>query len=318
MSTKKVSSLIVPKSFTLEKTGITQSAITMFMACRRKFLFYINRLDAPKSASSAMAFGSLFHAMLDKLYVYGAVPSGEMVNAWFDAETSEYRKNNPLITEQEVEDELAVAMPLFLGYLERYGSIDARKKFFSVEKTYAANYMGVTLRMKPDGFFTAENGGAWLMEHKTKSRIDEEGLTQSLGMNFQVLYYITPAKKYLNLKNSLVGCLYNIVRKPGLRRGKNESLAEFSARIKADIALRPEWYFIRQEIAFTPADLKRHEMELSAILSDIDSALHDKRRMYRNTNACLQPYPCQFLANCSGDTCEGLVKRKTVYRELSE
>ena len=316
MPAKKVSSLTIPKKYSLDMDGITQSAIVKFMTCRRLFLFYINKLDVPKSGWGAMGFGSLFHAMLDRLYKSGKMPERPEITTWLNEETDIFLADNPMVNMQDMEDDLAVIFPLFTGYVNQYGDIDCKKNFVSVEKTYSAPFGQAKLRMKPDGYFRAENGGLWLMEHKTKSRIDEDGLTLSLGMNFQVLFYFAAAKDYLNEKKNPVGCLYNIVRKPGLRRGKGETLHEFSNRIEVDISARPEWYYIRQEIAFTPKDIDQFQKELKMIIQNISTALSDKRHMYRNTSACLSPFPCPYLANCAGDTCEGLVKREKLFREL--
>jgi len=77
-----------------------------------------------------------------------------------------------------------------------------------------------------------------------------------------------------------------------------QSPDEYRERLIADIMQRPEWYFARQEIPRLDADIQEFAVELW----QQQKQLSDCKRMgrwFRNTNACLHPYRCEFFEICS-------------------
>ena len=82
------------------------------------------------------------------------------------------------------------------------------------------------------------------------------------------------------------------------QRANDETPLEYGARIADAIAENPSSYFVRMEIARTDDDLIEFEQEMW----DQAKLLGDCRRhgrWYRNTQACLTPYRCDFLAICA-------------------
>lgn len=127
----------------------------------------------------------------------------------------------------------------------------------------------VKLRGRRDGVFLhPTDNTVWLLENKTKGNIDEEGLQATLHKDAQTMLYsytISQAtfaskdKKGKTIAFDKVcpsGVIYNVIRRPGLRPKKGESLPQYVQRIHDDIKERPRHYFMRWKVDLTEADLK--------------------------------------------------------------
>lgn len=82
---------------------------------------------------------------------------------------------------------------------------------------------------------------------------------------------------------------------------RRETPEEFGERLAADLAERPDFYFARHEIPRIESDIEDFRNELWQIAQQIGEATH-KGRWYRNTDACLRPYKCEFFGPCSNGT----------------
>lgn len=80
-----------------------------------------------------------------------------------------------------------------------------------------------------------------------------------------------------------------------------ETFVEHSARIRADIDARPQWYFQRREITRTPAELEEFQQELWHVAQQIRySQLHEIHP--KNGNICFRYYgsrPCPYWDICT-------------------
>ena len=92
------------------------------------------------------------------------------------------------------------------------------------------------------------------MENKTKGQIDEEGILASLPFDLQTMLYVYCLQKHLGQK--VEGVLYNVIRRPGLRRKKTEQIEEFVDRIQDDVVKRPMHYFMRWRVEFLEEDIE--------------------------------------------------------------
>ena len=119
-------------------------------------------------------------------------------------------------------------------------------------------------------------------------------------------------------KKSVQGALYNIIRRSGLQQGKKESLKEYIERVNKDIENRPDWYFIRYEIAISKGDLRIFEEDLNKILRDFVEWLNNPWG-YKNTSQCTMKYGrCQNIPICSMQDYTYFTKRKAVFKELED
>lgn len=203
-----------------------------------------------------------------------------------------------------------------------------------------------------DGIVRFE-GRDYLLEHKTTSEdISDPNAPywRRLAIDAQVSGYVL---SYWQMGRKLEGTLYDVIRKPSIRpkqitktiaqqiivggmychadvsdatrevirNGKLEieNSELFEARLVADIAERPDWYFQRRTIPRLDGEVAEYATELWETADEIRQARVGNRH-YRNPGACmLYNSPCEFLGLCSGhDSVESdnWRKRESVHAEL--
>ena len=105
--------------------------------------------------------------------------------------------------------------------------------------------------------------------------------------------------------------------KPGKKEGTfaiRETPNMYGARLLADIAERPEFYFARREVAKTDAEIDRFHNELLSILATMKS-MHKTCSWYHCEKQCEATYKCDFIDICyngvdpDGELPEGLVRK---------
>ena len=153
-----------------------------------------------------------------------------------------------------------------------------------------------------------------MQEHKTKGRIEEDMLIQTLAFDFQNLFYITAQTLEDNVKIPRV--LYNIIRNPGLKQGKAESFKEYMTRIEDDVLSRPDFYYIRYEIPYSEQSKQRFKKQLITKLMEAHKFLNGELPLYRNEDACKMPFKCPYLGACSSGTMAGYKIVDDLFPEL--
>lgn len=103
---------------------------------------------------------------------------------------------------------------------------------------------------------------------------------------------------------------------------RTEDAREFGARLRADIATRPSFYYARQEIPRLSADLDECRAELWQQQQDIRGA-QKSGHWYRNSAQCSAMGRCQYLGIChsgfTGDNIPaGFVRVDDLHPELKE
>jgi hypothetical protein len=122
---------------------------------------------------------------------------------------------------------------------------------FKVDHTTPSG-MVVPLRGRWDAVYEQADG-IWLMENKTKSRVDEEAILASLPFDLQTMLYVHALQKHT--ERDVSGILYNVIRRPLLRQKKKETSSEYLLRIQDDILTRPEHYFMRWKVDLVAQDV---------------------------------------------------------------
>lgn len=298
---------ISDKSF-LKNIGLTQSLILAYQSCLRKFVLKANGYSV-KSKRDKFLFGSLVHEALDLLY------SNKYTN-FSDFEiyfTNKKMKEFLLVDTQQVELDFALCGIMISEYCKRYTDDFSKKKFDGVEEEFEVSHNIATLRGKKDGCFYIDKK-RWLMEHKTKSRFNEESLMLQLSHDFQNLFYILADE--LMHGEKIAGVLYNVIRKPQLKIKRTETIKEFCDRVLEDVKKRPEWYFIRWEIPYTKKDKQRFIVELNQKMQAIDTAIQTNS-FYKCENSCASQYTCDFLPACAANSLIGLEKNDNIFPELN-
>lgn len=323
-----------PPLWDLYRDGVTQSVLTSFLTCPEKCRLGLIEGLTPLRVSGALAFGNLFHEMLDLVY------SAEREGAPYDVKALlagiEERDRAVLLeaatdeySMEDFEENIGMAEPLLAEYFKQWGSDFSQYQWESLEEVFEAKWSDafacpgdptfgppIFVRGKFDGIFRM-HGKLWLFETKTKSRIEDSHIADSLSYNFQVMVYLWAAKQVYGER--VHGVVYNLVRRPQLRRGKGQSVFQFCDRVALDIQERPEFYFTRLNCTVPESDQKEFEKRFDAIMTRFLAwARNIEKNNFKWQPACGAPYPCQFLPICSGSGDRKKFKRRLeVFPELA-
>lgn len=284
------------KSYSLHSDGLTQSLISAWCECPQKFEYKINRWEGFQRDTTN--FGTLFHDALEMIY----------------------NIKNRAPTEKDIYDFLEdhddlngmKAIVLLNEYIKVYKGDFKNKRFIAVEKVFDVPYNGVRLRGKFDGLYTAKDGSLWIIEHKTKSQINEDDLMLKLSFDFQNQFYIVCAG--IHYKKPIAGILYNVIRNPAHKQGAKEGRVDFQKRLQKEVAENPDHFFKRFEVPYTKKQMTMFtEKELPAKIESIE-----RRVVYKNQGACSSPFRCSFLNACGTGSMNGYTATKDPFSELKE
>ena len=321
--------------YDMERDGITQSMISMWLTCREKAKLYIQGWDS-KYHSSALTYGSIGHGMLELAYLdikagkLKSPPTFSQSRKYADLVEKKWRLENlKPNTEalQYLETSLALmeqTLPIYFDFWKKdftkmnWKSLETNFKIpLTFDWPVSEAKVTVLIRGKRDGEFTSPN--LWLFETKFKSMISEGDIVETLSFETQVLLYIWAM--WMENKKKVVpkGVMYNIVRRTSLKQKSGEPLNKYALRIAEDMKERRKFYFIRMEAAITLPELEKFEKELISIVKDMYTWWKGEGQHYKNTYSCIGKYGrCSMLGVCSRDDWSGLVKRKTMFKELED
>jgi len=313
----------------LERDGLTQSLLSMFLTCRQKARFYLSGWNS-KYCSEALTFGSLCHGMLELAYLdiqskkLTGTPSAQQIRRYGGIIEKKWNAENPrssVDTLVMVEKSLAVLEQMVPRYFDFWKEDFKKMKWVSLEGQFDVRArpgpgLAIRVRGKQDGKFSLKKE-LWLFETKTKSMVNEGDLLDTLSLDLQVRLYLWAMRE--GAKTAPTGCLYNIIRKTAAKQGKNESIPKFARRVAEDIDDRPEFYFMRLEVATSRGEIEEFEGELFGLLRDFAAWRNGKLPHYKNPNNCIGKYGrCEYINVCARNDYSTLVKRKIIFKELSD
>ncbi len=320
------------KFYDMERDGITQSLMSMFLTCREKARLYCEGWDS-KYSSPSLTYGSVGHSGLELAYLdiksgkLKGAPSIGQARRYVDETEKRWKLENPKPNNealQYLEESLALIEQTIPRYFDFWKEDFKKKEWVSLEEKFRVNtdikVKGKTITIpvngKKDGLFKSAKG-LWLFETKFKSMISEGDIVETLSFETQIMLYMWSVMKEKGITPK--GALYNIIRRTSLRQKVGESLVKYAQRIGKDIDSRPDFYFMRMESATTEEELKAFEVDFSRIVKDMYKWHIGLVGHYKNTYSCIGKYGrCQYLPTCSRGDKSGLVKRKTMFKELQD
>lgn len=312
------------KKFNPVRDGVTATLITRWLSCRESARLYLAGWT-PMVFKESLLFGSLFHDLLRMLYdhyvedyaprgVHKLVADAEKVAApWFDRHLRETaRSMSDPSNVEALERDIAVCSVMIAPYVRRYEEDFRKLEWVGLETEFDVEWEGMRLRGKRDGVYR-KGKKLWILETKTKGRVDEAGLMEQLLIDFQSQFYMLATQ--LELGEQPSGVDYNVVRRPGQRLKISEPLNEFAERIQVDIKGRPDYYFMRYEIFFAEEDLDRFNADLKIVLEEFRLWAAGNLPCYRNLSSCVGRWNCTYLPMCSSGTTVGF-RKSGIFREL--
>lgn len=318
--------------------GVTSSLLRTFLTCREQtYLKYIEGWQQP-GIREPIEFGWIFHNALEHLAA-GKDPVRSV--------TAYVTKRSKGLTagDQQTLNRLAgmakAMIPLYIEYWAKYDKLKItewveHESVFDQQVSVPGHAGDIRLRGRRDGAFTSGKKGAflWLFETKTKGVIPEQTLLNVLPFDTQVMLYSYVLG--LEYDQKVAGVIYNVIRRPGLRIRKDDTLKKFCDRVKDDVHARPEHYFMRWQVQFDADEIETWvQFKLNHLLMEMvewiarleDATDHFKfperrwnaRNHYINDNSLHGAYgPCDLFSAITQGNYVGLEQSSTVFQELED
>jgi len=301
--------------------GVTQSILSTWLTCPQKARYVLDGWIGDGALSGPLRFGSCFHNLLEVLY--SEVGAGDLpheniprfFNSWSKAWTKlNISRSSGADDYEAIRLDISMANGLLDGYIKMWPKdFNGMTEWVALEDTFDIEWRGFRLRGKVDGIKRV-NGKLWLLESKTRGRIDEKTLPDLLSFDFQSMFYITAMSQ--RMKEPVAGVVYNIIRRPGIKLRKNETMKTYAGRLAVETVIRPNHYYKRYEMSYSVSDLLRFEGDLIVKLSLFSKWLRGEHPNYRNETACVGRFPCDFIPACASCGMTGYVQERKLFREL--
>ena len=329
--------------------GVSQSILEGWLNCRQ--LAYLRTVCGltPHDASRPLIHGSISHGAIKLALrrvmnepagmtvadLQRAVPKdvASSLSSWRLTPENANASTASLDIAEESAAFLAAILPSYWGH---WGKKDLVRKWVKVEDRFkvpikifgTASDMTIPLVGQFDGVFE-NNGRPCLLETKNKSRWSEM-LSDLLPLDLQVGVYLTALSATEKADPSLV--IYNILRRPGERRGKNETLSGLAQRIGENARRDPDHYFTRFEVELTRQEKDRHKARVRELLKafylwwmevttggvEVQPPLAPFGDLRWNSSHCENKYgTCEFLRVCGREDYSGFYRRQAAHPELA-
>jgi hypothetical protein len=304
---------------------VSDSELRTLRACMKRHHYQYRLLRRPIGKTDALRFGSLWHIGQEAWWQRAA--------SWLksdDNAASRLEAGLTAMRAQELYDPYALvtAEELLIAYTARWHDqkirvIDVEAKF---EMPLVNPESGAASRTYRRGgkidVIAVDDAGECIIEHKTTSADIEEGssyLRKVRALDTQVSTYLAGARA---LGHNPLRCVYDVVRKPGIRplkatpvesrkykqgtnilyanqREADETPEDFRIRLRADINERPARYFARVDMI----RLEQEEREHAYDVWQLTKLMHEAERHNfapKNPDACSQFGGCPYLPVCEG------------------
>ena len=279
------------------KTILTNSAISAFKACPRKYYWrYVREIEALERPE-ALLLGTAIHGFLESHYRQlpynlptGLTPKSQAIlRGVMEGYAVRYMDDCDLF------DAVALEQVISGEILNPETGRPAR------EYAYGGKVDGLVILKKDVEGFKA--GDLLLLEHKTASKVDE-AYFERLQLDSQLLLYSLYLSRELGA--SIAGTLFNVVLKPGLRQKKNESEAEYHQRLRLEMNWSEQYH--RRYLRFPDQKL----LEIQKELWDAKNVIAKARQegvFTMNSSACFDYHrKCDYWALCSSEDPEMILE----------
>lgn len=272
------------------RDGITVSGLEIFLACREQFrLKYVEGYQQ-KGYKQAAEFGDLFHWLIQRRHDPRIKNKGpkQQIKLYERQWLGERGGSAPPAVRQMQDMNYLQAEAIWPVYVDTYPDDDDLEWLelegdFSVKIPYGSRK--VLCRGIMDGVFRQR--GIVLEETKTKSRIDEQAIEDTLAINVQVMVYLLVL--WFKYGEHPRGCRYNVIAKPSTNPWKTETLEEYKTRLNGLVEMEPEKFFKRWIIEVKPYELDNfYKYWFCPVMRDLEEWAAGGGRHYMNPTALLE------------------------------
>lgn len=323
-------------SYDPRRDGVTQSQLAVWLECREKARQRFILGWQESRISFPLCFGSITHNVIQSYRLTVGLhkdPASEMTQrSWIDRSATRWlREEGNGSSENEETAELSAALlyRLFPQYVAKWGADDSKLRWPLVEEKFRYELDGLVMVGKIDALAEDKREKTILYETKNKSWIRDK-LFDWLPLDLQLGYYLsgfeiaqeaiaTSGGDYVPAYPDTV--VYDVLKRPGERRKKDESLNDFADRC-GENASKDEEAFQRFRMDLTDAERRRQKRsswgKLLAFTEWCDKTRSetDIDPLY-NPGACEGKYgTCPFLGTCAHGSREGQVRMRSPHPEL--
>ncbi len=253
---------------------LSVSSADTWQSCPRKYFYkYVERRE-PIEQPIELKFGSAWHSLRDGAGNTHGLTGIDLVKLnVLNAAYERHYANDPL---EVIAHEEEFELPSFDGNrldpdIVVCGRIDARRNDCLVEFKTTSSYI---------------DAGSMYWERILDDR--------------QIQTYLGAMWSEGHTYNDV---LYDVARKPMIKRRSKETLEEFELRLAATIAAEPEAYFQRRMFTFTSEQVADTWRDLHSIAYQIPDCSGGKALYPKNPKSChAYGRPCEFLDVCRGVT----------------
>jgi hypothetical protein len=330
--------------------GVTSSFLGSFLTCMEQTRLSYVEGWASKTMPLAIEFGSCCHWVLEQGYTNlmdSPLQGEEDARRWAKCAVEQYeqlwmsRVDHPSGKQLEQQELVyGMAEAVLPTYFKRwdgdfigeytYGNNTVRpKKWVSLEKVFRISYqfadgMNTCIRGRRDGLFLDAQGRYWVFDTKCRSIISDDDTLDVMHLDLQQMLYLYCTYRELKLakaKNPYPkGMVLNVIRRPGHRRLKDETLQTFLERMRKDVEMpkRFDHFFIRYQLEIQPEDLDNWiRNQLRPIMRAVRSWWEGSLPHYCNTLNLITKYGrCPLFLPIVKGVYDHCYKRKVAFSEL--
>ena len=290
---------------------VSNSSISLFRSCR--FQWFLRYVLGLKHVLTPAYFddGDIFHCGLELHY------NGESAATVKAYVRERYQKllGESLMRSPKIVDAMETRTVTLQGMLEGYQSVykDDLKNWNII---FAEREFGIEMLDSEDKPFMyrgkidmkiqeKKTKKYYIVEHKTASQIGVQYVSK-LPMDTQVLTYLAMDSE--NVKNNpdwngggiAEGCIYNVIKKPGIRVKNGETRQAYLKRLSAEYTDPKNYnkYYYRDKIEHKKSRLIKFIKEIKDIVPEMRMVAFEMLSAHKNGQACDDYGGCSYKDIC--------------------
>jgi hypothetical protein len=334
-----------PSLWKFWKDGVTSSFFEKFVQCKEQTkLHYVDGWSG-RNIPIGIEFGSCCHWVLEQAYQrrdhvavlleHPVDRLGQQVKEWVSQYEKYWRQevrvpSSAQLSTQELIYGLAeVIIPEYVKcYAGDFTGEYAQglnvypKEWLSLEEVFMVPYVypdgkTVPVRGRCDGIFKDKNSGIWVFDTKCRSVIQEDILVKEMPFDPQFMLYSWVGKQ--RYKTTPKGIVQNIIRRPQQRLSGYTSLKSMLERVRDEVRRRPQYYFIRIDLSFSPQEMTDWENRVLHPMMQEVREWWEGKPYYYNGRALSSKYgPCELFAAITSGNFSMCYKREYAFSELKD
>lgn len=349
----------------LYRDGLTVTGIRLFRTCREQF-----RLKYPEGYSSKhvvgpLDFGSATHAALEAIRNrWAAEWNPKKGESWcskvVQVATNRYKQERmeegiPQHESDKLDLLICQVQVIVCAYFKFWQKQDSKFRWYGQELEFRFQSdatLNIPFVGKIDGVidssqrvkvgkkdFSAKQKLYRIFETKTKTQIDEEGISGYIPLDTQTMVYALAVRECLGIEP--IGTCYDVILRPGLKllqgssKRRPETLKQHAERLGEVIDKNPKRWFHRWNVDFAPGDLDRFvNRQLKPQVRSLNEWNEIQRLIYRDRyeGVTVKDNPVHYLNEdalygygrrseffdaITRNNFKGLFRRKLAHPELS-